>query len=240
MYARFFPSGSQAILSNSAFRSPKRKVLIGRPSASETIVKILSSPSLSENAACIPSGEIAKKFFLWSNTNCSSPPLDEAVRWRLHQLQDYLELINQANAIFQKQFPGMGTYNAIGAPRSGTVAKTPNDLVTWIFWGTNKRVTAKLQYANGAFGQPETVTPPLGVAMIPLPQGTIRLPQAISILNGKGYTNGFVSVGMATPVVPQAQPMFWFCVDGNTQGVSASTGEFFPDLFPCYPIDSSD
>jgi hypothetical protein len=44
---------------------------------------------------------------------------------------------------------------------------------------------------------------------------------------------------MGTPVVPQAQPMFWFCVDGMTQGVSASTGEFFGDLFQCFPINVS-
>ncbi len=151
---------------------------------------------------------------------------------------DYLELIKQANAIFQKPFPGMAAYNAIGAPQSG-VAKTVNDLVYWIFWGTNKRVTAKLIYANGSFGQPEVVEHPLGVASIPLPQGTIRLEKGIAILNTKGYTNGFVSAGMGTPVVPQAQPMFWFCVDGMTQGVSASTGEFFPDLFQCFPINVS-
>jgi hypothetical protein len=144
---------------------------------------------------------------------------------------DYLELIEQANAIFQKQFPLMFTYNAIGAPPAGTVAKTADDLVVWIFWGLN--------YANGSFGEPVTIPHPLGVASIPLPQGTIRLPKAITILNSKGYTNGFVSAGMGTPVVPDAQPMFWFCVNEMTQGVSASTGEFFPDLFPCFPIDVS-
>lgn len=153
--------------------------------------------------------------------------------------EDYLQLIEQANAVFQKQFPLMVTYNAIGAPKAGTVAKTANDLVVWIFIGTNKRVTARLTYANGSFGDPVTITPPLGSASIPLPQGTIRLPQAITILNSKGYTSGFMSAGMGTPVVPQAQPMFWFCVNEVTQGVSASTGEFFPDLSPCGPIDVS-
>jgi hypothetical protein len=153
---------------------------------------------------------------------------------------DYLELIKQANAIFQRQFPLMFTYNAIGAPAAGTVAKTATDLVTWIFWGTNKRVTARLIYTNGSFGQPVTVEHPLGIASIPLPQGTILLPKAITILNSKGYTSGFVTAGMGTPVVPEAQPMFWFCVNGMTQGVSASTGEFFPDLFECFPITMSD
>lgn len=151
---------------------------------------------------------------------------------------DYLELIKQANAIFERQFPGMFTYNAIGAPRSGTVAKTAGDLILWIFWGTNKRVTAKLTCANGTFGQPVVVEHPLGIASIPLPQGTIRLEKAIAILNSKGYTQGFVTAGMGTPVVPQAQPMFWFCVNGQTQGVSASTGEFFPNLFECFPISN--
>ena len=46
--------------------------------------------------------------------------------------EDYLELIQQANAVFQKQFPLMVTYNVIGAPPTGTVAKTANDLVVWI------------------------------------------------------------------------------------------------------------
>jgi hypothetical protein len=152
---------------------------------------------------------------------------------------DYLQLIKQADNIFQQQFPLMFTYNAIGAPRTGTVAKTANDLVQWIFWGTNKRVTAKLSYANGTFGQPVTVQPPLGIAPLPLPQGTILLPKGITILNSHGYTSGFVSVGMATPVVPNAQPMFWFCVHNMTQGVSASTGEFFPDLIACQALDLS-
>jgi hypothetical protein len=153
--------------------------------------------------------------------------------------EGYLDLIKQANAVFQKQFPLMFTYNAIGAPLPGLVAKTANDLVTWIFWGTTKRVTAKLLYTNGSFGQPETVEHPLGVASIPLPQGTILLPQAITILNKNGYTNGFISAGMGTPAELQAQPMFWFCVNEMTQGVSASTGQFFPDLFQCFPIDAS-
>ena len=47
---------------------------------------------------------------------------------------DYLELIKQANAIFERQFPLMFTYNAIGAPAGGTVAKSAGDLVMWIFW----------------------------------------------------------------------------------------------------------
>lgn len=152
---------------------------------------------------------------------------------------DYLQLIQQANAIFQRQFPGMFTYNAIGAPKSGTVAKSASDLVLWLFWGTTKRVTAKLWYTRGQFTQPEVVEHPLGVDSIPLPQGTIRLPQAITILNSKGYTDGFISAGMGTPAELQAQPMFWFCVNGMTQGVSASTGEFFPDLFECFPIDAA-
>ncbi len=153
---------------------------------------------------------------------------------------DYLQLIKQANAVFQQQFPLMVTYNAIGAPRAGSVAKTANDLVLWIFWGTNKRVTAKLKYANGSFGEPVTITPPLGIDAIALPQGTILLPQAITILNNNGYTSGFVSAGMGTPAELDAQPMFWFCVNEMTQGVSASTGQFFSDLFPCAPIDVSD
>lgn len=153
---------------------------------------------------------------------------------------DYLQLIQQANAIFERQFPGMFTYNAIGGPPSGTVAKTADDLVVWIFWGTNKRVTARLKYANGSFGQPVTVEHPIGIASTPLPQGTIQLPQAITILNNNGYTNGFVSAGMGTPAAFQAQPMFWFCVNQMTQGVSASTGEFFADLFECFPITLSD
>jgi hypothetical protein len=153
--------------------------------------------------------------------------------------QDYIDLINQANTVFQKQFPLMVTYNAIGAPLPGLVAKTASDLLVWIFWGTNKRVTARLTYSNGSFGEPVVVEHPLGVASIPLPQGTIRLPQAITILNNNGYTN-FVSAGMGTPAELNAQPMFWFCVNEMTQGVSASTGQFFPDLFTCSRIDVTD
>ena len=152
---------------------------------------------------------------------------------------DYLQLIKQANAIFQQRFPLMVTYNAIGGPPAGTVAKTADDLVVWIFWGTNKRVTARLTYENGSFGEPVPITPPVGIDFIPLPQGTIQLPQAITILNKNGYTSGFVSAGMGTPAELHAQPMFWFCVNGMTQGVSASTGQFFSDLFTCGPIDAS-
>jgi len=150
---------------------------------------------------------------------------------------DYLQLITKANSIFRQQYPGMFTYNAIGAPAPGKVAKTADDLVRWMFWGTNDHATALLKYANGAFGQPTTVQHPVGVASIPLPQGTIPLPQAIAILNQQGYTAGFVSAGMGTPAELEAQPMFWFCVNGQTQGVSASTGQFSPDLFACNPIE---
>lgn len=144
----------------------------------------------------------------------------------------YLQLIQQANSIFQQSYPEAFTFTAAGLPASG-VAKTADDLKIWIFRATNKTVTLGLKYANGAFGRPVEIKPEVGLEYIPLPQGTILLPQAISILNQKGYTQGFSSVSLGTPAEFQPQPMFWFCVSGQTQGVSASTGAFFPNLFPC-------
>lgn len=147
--------------------------------------------------------------------------------------QTYVELINQANSIFQHSYPGAFTFTAVGMPRRGTVAKTADDLTTWIFVAQTDEGAAELEYENGAFGQPSAITPPVGVEFKPLPQGTILLPAAIDILNQHGYTHGFWSVSLGTPATFQPQPMFWFCVDRQTQGVSASTGEFFPHLFPC-------
>lgn len=144
----------------------------------------------------------------------------------------YPQIVQQANEAFQPSLPGGFTFVATGMPASG-VATNPSQLVTWIFVATNKTAFAQLEYANGQFGQPTTIGGWLGIEFIPLPQGTIQLQQAIDILNQNGYTQGFTSVSMGTPVVQNPQPMYWFCANGQTQGVSASTGEFFPNLFPC-------
>ena len=147
--------------------------------------------------------------------------------------QNYLQLITEANAVFQKSYPGAFVFTALGMPNSGTLAKTADDLSAWIYLATDGKLFAQLDYANGAFGTPSQSAGRVGLEYVALPQGTIRLPQAIDILNQNGYTEGFSSVSLGTPVYYQAQPMFWFCVDGQTQGVSASTGEVFRNLFPC-------
>jgi hypothetical protein len=145
----------------------------------------------------------------------------------------YPQIVQQANQIFQQSLPGAFTFTATGMPQSG-VATSPSQLVTWVFIATtNSGGFRQLVFENGQFGQPTTIGGWVGVAFTPLPQGTIQLQQAIDILNQKGFTQGFTSVSMGTPVVQNPQPMYWFCVNGQTQGVSASTGEFFPNLFPC-------
>jgi hypothetical protein len=146
--------------------------------------------------------------------------------------QDYLQLIAQATTIFQQSYPGAVTFSATGLPDSG-VAKTTNDLTTWSFVAKTQDGAAELTYTNGAFGKPVLAEVPIGLKFNQLPQGTIQLPQAIRILNDNGYTNGFSSVSLGTPVYLQPQPMFWFCVGRQTQGVSASTGDFSHDLFLC-------
>jgi len=145
----------------------------------------------------------------------------------------YLELIKQANAIFQQNYPGSILFSLIGRPTSG-VAKKADDLTNWTFkTQTTAGKTAQMEYANGAFGRPSIIGSWIGLAILPLPQGTLQLPAAIAILNKNGFVQGFGNVGMGTPAAEGAQPMFWFCVDQQTQGVSASTGTFFGNLFPC-------
>jgi hypothetical protein len=144
----------------------------------------------------------------------------------------YVELVSQANAIFQKKYPAMFTFSATGMPASG-VAKTEDDLTVWKFNGTDKNTFAELKYSNGAFGEPFPAKETMGLEYRPLPEGIVTLSQAITILNKNGYTGGFSSVSMGTPVTFEPQPMYWFCVNGHTQGVSARTGDFFPDLFTC-------
>ncbi len=146
---------------------------------------------------------------------------------------DYLQLIKEANTIFQKSYPGSILFSAIGSPQAG-VAKRADDLTVWIFRSqTQNQGTAEIKYANGTFSTPTLIGFWTGLEFKPLPQGTIRLDAAIVILNNNGFTQGFSNVGLGTAVVPQAQPMFWFCVNQQTQGVSASTGQFFGNLFPC-------
>ncbi|MDJ0800671.1 MAG: hypothetical protein QNJ51_28340 [Calothrix sp. MO_167.B12] len=149
-------------------------------------------------------------------------------------IQGYLELIKKANAIFEKSYPGSILFGATGRPNSG-VAMKEEDLKNWTFRALTEieGKTAQLTYSDGQFGKPELIGHWVGSSYVPLPQGKIRLPEAIEILNKNGYTQGFSSVSLGTPVVPNPQPMFWFCVNQETQGVSASTGEFFQNLGPC-------
>lgn len=150
------------------------------------------------------------------------------------QAKNYIELIKEATEIFQKSYPGAILYTATGRPVAG-VAKSEDELTEWSYKALTDKQTAQLEYSDGKFGQPRIIGPWFGLQFVQLPQGTIRLRKAIEILNDNGYTQGFMNVALGTPVVPDPQPMFWFCVDRETQGVSASTGDFFPNLFPCTP-----
>lgn len=146
---------------------------------------------------------------------------------------DYPQLVSQANTIFQQSYPGAFTYTAIATPNSGQ-ATTAADLVNWVFRAKTNDGGAELTYSNGSFGKPVPIPLPPGLEFVPLPQGTVTLDGAIQVLNDHGYTS-FGSVSMGTPVYLDPQPMFWFCADGQTQGVSARTKEFYPNLFPCAP-----
>jgi len=147
--------------------------------------------------------------------------------------QTYVTLINEANKIFQTKYPGAFTFTALGMPTSG-VAKTEDDLNVWIFQAVFDGGGAEITCKNGVFGTPIPRTPPLGLKFVPLPQGVYELSQAIQTLNAHGY-DSFGSVSLGSPVYKDPQPMFWFCVNGQTQGVSACTNAFYPNLFSCSP-----
>jgi hypothetical protein len=150
-------------------------------------------------------------------------------------VDDYLDLIRQANTIFRRSFPAAFTYGCVGLPVPGKRAKSESDLKTWIFLASDKRSFLQLRYENGQFGQPEHRELTVGLEYVTLPQGTIRLTEAIRILNNNGFVDGFSGLSMGTPAEFQPQPMFWFCIDGFNRGVSASTGEFFRKLYACPP-----
>lgn len=147
---------------------------------------------------------------------------------------DYLALIAEATAIIQKSYPGAVVFMAAGTPTSG-LAKQASDLTHWTFLGkpADSQNSVQLTYANGSFGTPSVKGLWLGLQYKQLPQGTIDLATAIGIYTKHGFTEGFSSASMGTPSARAPQPMFWFCDGSQTQGVSALTGQFFPDLFPC-------
>ena len=147
--------------------------------------------------------------------------------------QSYVTLINEANKIFQQTTPGAFTYTALGMPASGA-AKTEDDLTIWIFKAIYDGGGLEITCKDGVFGKPIQTKPPLGLKFVPLPQGVFDLSQAIQTLNAKGFAT-FGSVSLGTPVYKDPQPMFWFCVNGQTQGVSACTNAFYPNLFSCAP-----
>lgn len=151
--------------------------------------------------------------------------------------ENYLALIKQATVIFQECYPGSILFTAVGKPASG-LARSANDLTNWVFRAqTTHNGTAALEYSNGKFGAPSIIGQWMGLEYKPLPQGKHIMSEAIAVLNNhcKESLHGFSQVGLGTPAAFNPPPMFWFCVESNTQGVSASTLEFFPNLFPCAP-----
>lgn len=147
---------------------------------------------------------------------------------------DYLTLINEATEIFNKDFGSAVLFAAEGAPENG-VAKISSDLTKWLFLakpeGSND--VMQLNYHDGNFTAPFNIGPWYGLLTNQLPQGTIKLDQAIELLDKYGYTTGFSNVSMGTPVVEKPEPMFWFCVNSQIQGISAKTGQLHRNLFPC-------
>lgn len=146
---------------------------------------------------------------------------------------NYLELIAEATKLVQKSYPGAILFTATGSPASG-VARKAEDLTNWNYKAQppGTAPTVQVTYANGKFGPITKVGRWVGVEYKPLPQGKLQLPATINVLNKNGIQE-FSSVSFGTPVVPDAQPMNWFCVNHQTQGVSADTGQFYPNLFPC-------
>jgi hypothetical protein len=154
--------------------------------------------------------------------------------WRANMASDYITLIKEATEIFNKDFGSAVLFAAEGAPKDG-VAKKSSDLQKWLFLakpnGSND--VMQLNWEDGNFTAPFNIGPWYGLITEQLPQGTVTLDQAIDILNKQGYTSGFLNCSMGTPVVENPEPMFWFCINAQIQGVSARTGKIYRNLFPC-------
>jgi len=148
------------------------------------------------------------------------------------QTPDYLTLLAEADKIFKTKWPEAITFSAQGQPETG-VAKTSSDLTNWSFLAQTDEATAELLFENGAWGSPSIVGHWLGLQFLPLPQGTLSLDEGIAALNNAGFTDGFSDVSMGTPVYYEADPMYWFCIERMTQGISAETGKYYPNLMPC-------
>lgn len=148
-----------------------------------------------------------------------------------------LALIQQASSLLQARFPGVIVFTAVGRPASG-VATQSDQLVLWQFRGNapGRLDTVTIEYdAKTGFGPPQQSTPWEGADLVDLIRQVkkLSLDAAIGILNEAGFTQGFSSVSMGTPAAKDPQPMYWFCIDGQTQGVGVNTRQVFRDLFAC-------
>ena len=145
---------------------------------------------------------------------------------------DYLSLLAEADKIFKAKWPEAVTFTALGQPVSG-VAKSSKDLTEWSFIAETNSGAAELVYSGGSWGTPSIKGTWIGLQFLPLPQGKLSLDQAIAAISAQGFTEGFSDVSMGTAVYYQAEPMYWFCIDKMTQGISAETGKYYPNLMPC-------
>lgn len=148
------------------------------------------------------------------------------------QSPDYLTLLAQADKLFKSTWPEAVTFTALGSAAAGLATKA-NDLTNWSFIAQTNKGAAELIYANGSFGSPVIKGTWIGLMFDPLPQGKLSLEEAIEAINSQGFTQGFSDVSMGTPVYKDPEPMYWFCIDRMIQGISASTGDYYPNLFPC-------
>ena len=153
------------------------------------------------------------------------------------EVENYLDLIDEAIKIFQKSYPGAILFSVVGTPESG-VAKTANDLKNWIYKASisaTENKIAQMEFTNGKFGEPKEIGSWIGLMFKQVRKDKVGLDQAIDILNKNGYTEGFSNFSLGTPVVEKPEQMFWFCVDLQTQGVSTSSGKFYENLAQCSP-----
>ncbi|CCH33490.1 hypothetical protein ABZ816_23205 [Actinosynnema sp. NPDC047251] len=85
----------------------------------------------------------------------------------------------------------------------------------------------------------ETVIWQPGVGIEAVEPFTMIEDKALAALRGSGVTEPFSELYLAQPVVPDSEPIYYFCVvrgdEGQVTGVGTRSLEVFPDLFGCAP-----
>jgi hypothetical protein len=146
------------------------------------------------------------------------------------------EIVQLGKEKARHDYPGAVFYGAEGYLQERTT--NPDDVSQWQLNFADREGDQEFdfQYIYSPDGQYLATghwDRPLGIE--PVRGFSLTQEHAVRLLRSAGHTGKFDQLYLAQPVVPNSEPIYYFCLvdEGQTVGVGTHTHKVYNNLFPC-------